>query len=61
MEDIWDMLHAKMSKIKQREKGRDVTVGDIAVVPLGMPLLAGPGSVTTTLYLWNTVMEYWRS
>lgn len=20
MEDIWDMLHAKMSKIKQREK-----------------------------------------
>ncbi|HIQ32740.1 MAG TPA: hypothetical protein EYH55_04595 [Methanothermococcus okinawensis] len=46
---------------KTEGKGRDVTVRDIAVVPLGMPLLAGPGSVTTTLYLWNTVMEYWRS
>ena len=54
----WDMLHAKMSKIKQteREKEEMSQLEDIAVVPLGIPLLAGPGSVTTTIIL----MEHCR-
>jgi len=57
----WDMLHAKMSKIKQREREKEEMsqLEDIAVVPLGIPLLAGPGSITTNRYTygalhWNT-------
>ncbi|GBF36098.1 multiple antibiotic resistance protein [Methanofervidicoccus abyssi] len=49
----WDMLHAKMSKIKQTQKEKEEMsqLEDIAVVPLGIPLLAGPGSITTTIIL----------
>jgi len=49
----WDMLHAKMSKIRQTEKEKEEMsqLEDIAVVPLGIPLLAGPGSITTTIIL----------
>ena len=49
----WDMLQAKMSKIKQTKKEKEEMsqLEDIAVVPLGIPLLAGPGSITTTIIL----------
>jgi len=55
----WDMLHAKMSKIKQTEKEKEEMsqLEDIAVVPLGIPLLAGPGSITTTIILMEHCTE----
>lgn len=45
------MLHAKMSKVKQtEEEERDSIDRDsVAVVPLGTPLLAGPGAISTVI------------
>jgi multiple antibiotic resistance protein len=49
----WDMLHAKVSRTRQTptEKEEMVQLDDIAVVPLAIPLLAGPGTITTSIIL----------
>lgn len=45
------MLHAKISRVKQtKEEGLDSAERDsVAVVPLGTPLLAGPGAISTVI------------
>jgi len=45
------MLHAKMSRVKQTEEEKlDSAERDsVAVVPLGTPLLAGPGAISTKI------------
>lgn len=45
------MLHAKMSQVKQtKEEELDSAERDsVAVVPLGTPLLAGPGAISTVI------------
>ena len=49
----WSMLHAKMSPAKQTpeeakeaSEAREASDRSLGVVPLGMPLLAGPGSIS---------------
>ena len=50
-----DMLYAKRSGAKETEE--EVAAGaakdDIAITPLGVPMLAGPGSISTALILLN--------
>jgi multiple antibiotic resistance protein len=50
-----DMLYAKRSAA--RETDEEVKAGaakdDIAITPLGVPMLAGPGAITTALILMN--------
>ena len=50
-----DMLYAKRSPAKETEE--EVAAGaakdDIAITPLGVPMLAGPGSISTALILLN--------
>jgi multiple antibiotic resistance protein len=50
-----DMLYAKRSQA--RETDEEVAAGaakdDIAITPLGVPMLAGPGSISTALILLN--------
>jgi len=58
----WDMLHAEISGIKQTSKEEKELeyLENIAVVPLGILLLAGPGTITTTIILMdsaNTVSD----
>ena len=45
------MLHARMSRVKQTEEEKlDSAERDsVAVVPLGTPLLAGPGAISTVI------------
>ncbi len=45
------MLHAKMSRVKQTEEEKldSVERDSVAVVPLGTPLLAGPGAISTVI------------
>ncbi len=45
------MLHAKMSNVKQtKEEEQDSAEREsVAVVPLGTPLLAGPGAISTVI------------
>lgn len=49
----WDMLHAQISKTRHnlKENEEPILVEDIAVVPMAIPLLAGPGSITTSIIL----------
>src|SRR5688572_4913483 len=49
----WDMLQAKRSGVKatRAEESEGVTKEDIGVTPLGLPMLAGPGAITTVIAL----------
>jgi multiple antibiotic resistance protein len=50
-----DMLYARRSPARETEE--EVAEGaakeDIAITPLGVPMLAGPGSITTALILFH--------
>ena len=48
-----DMVRTKlpMMRITEREIAEGAAKEDVAVVPLGMPLLAGPGSMATVVVL----------
>lgn len=45
------MLHAKTSQIRQTHKEADESIEkqSVAIVPLAMPLLAGPGAISTVI------------
>jgi len=39
----FDMLNAKVSRLKYKSKDIDEQMNDVAVTPLGIPMIAGPG------------------
>jgi multiple antibiotic resistance protein len=45
------MLHAKISPIRQTDEEADESIEkeSVAIVPLAMPLLAGPGAISTVI------------
>ncbi len=45
------MLHAKTSQMRQTEEeaGESIDKESVAIVPLAMPLLAGPGAISTVI------------
>ena len=45
------MLHAKISPVRQTEEEADESIEkeSVAIVPLAMPLLAGPGAISTII------------
>jgi multiple antibiotic resistance protein len=45
------MLNAKLSQVQhtQEERGEAEAKDEVGVVPLGLPLLAGPGSISTVI------------
>jgi len=47
------MLHAKTSYIRQTEEEADESIEkeSVAIVPLAMPLLAGPGAISTVILM----------
>jgi multiple antibiotic resistance protein len=49
----WDMLQARRSRVKttEEEESEYAVKDDIAIIPLGMPSLAGPGTITTVIAL----------
>ncbi len=55
-----DMLNARMTGVRQtqeeQDEGADKT--DIAVTPLAIPMLAGPGAITTVMILANHVTSW---
>ena len=56
----WDMLHARRSGVKTtaEEESEAVTRDDIGIVPLGLPSLAGPGTITTVIALESQAQNY---
>lgn len=54
------MLHAKAGSLRQTpEEKRELESGTAGVVPLGIPLLAGPGAVSTVIIAMNRA-ETWE-
>jgi multiple antibiotic resistance protein len=51
----YDMLNSKVGRMKttsgNSEDDPDDMVGDVAITPLGIPLIAGPGSITNAMVL----------
>ena len=57
-----DMLQAEEStrKITTVEKEEGVRRDDIAVTPLAIPLMAGPGAISTTILLQSQAVSWWE-
>jgi len=56
----YDMLNARLSRMKLKEEEVDAYVNDVAVTPLGIPMIAGPGAITNAMVLMgesNTVLD----
>ena len=50
-----DMLRAKRSAVKETDEEKDAAMmkEDIAITPLAVPMLAGPGAISTVILLHN--------
>lgn len=55
-----DMLQARRTAIKetQEEKAEGLTKNDVAVTPIAIPMLAGPGAITAVILLTNTAETF---
>ena len=59
----WDMLQARRSRVKTtaEEETEFAAKDDIAIIPLGMPSLAGPGTITTVIALDSQAQNFGQS
>ncbi len=57
-----DMLEAKRSPTQEvsGETAEAATKEDAGIVPLGIPMLAGPGSITSVMVLVGQVQRPWQ-
>ena len=55
-----DVLHAKRSAAQEtlEETEAGASKDDIAITPLGVPMLAGPGAISTSLILMNQTQSW---
>lgn len=49
----WDMLQARLSRTKKDDEDVTSYVEDIAVTPLAIPLITGPGAITVVILHWQ--------
>lgn len=47
----YEMLNARVSRIKYDSADVENAIDDIAITPLGIPMLAGPGAITNAIVL----------
>ncbi|MEG0033585.1 MAG: MarC family protein [Mucinivorans sp.] len=47
----FDMLNARLSPIRVKESEIEQSVNDIAITPLAIPMLCGPGAITNAIVL----------
>lgn len=47
----YDMLNSRLPRTKHADESTQEFTHDVAVTPLGIPLLAGPGAITTVIVL----------
>lgn len=56
----YDMLNARMSRMKLSNQDAKAYSDDVAMTPLGVPLIAGPGAITNAMVLMgesNTMID----
>ncbi len=49
----YDMLNARLSRIKVTPEEVKSYVNDVSITPLGIPMIAGPGSITNAIILMD--------
>ncbi|MBS4058336.1 MAG: MarC family protein [Bacteroidetes bacterium] len=49
----YDMLNARLSRIKITPEEVNAYVNDVSITPLGIPMIAGPGSITNAIILMD--------
>ena len=49
----YDMVQAKLNRLKEEGQSFSEFVNDFAITPLGIPIICGPGSITVTVVLFN--------
>lgn len=54
----YDMLNARISKIKYDTDDVEEDLSDVAITPLGIPMLAGPGSITNAIVLMQDAKSF---
>lgn len=47
----YDMLNARISRLKLTKKEAALYADDISITPLGIPMIAGPGAITNAIVL----------
>ncbi len=56
----YEMLHARLSRTTHDEESIQDYAHDIALTPLGIPMLCGPGAMANTMVLWNEAGGFQR-
>ena len=54
----YDMLNARLSRIKMTVEEAEKYADDISITPLGIPMIAGPGAITTAIVLMGEANDY---
>jgi len=54
----YDMLNARLSRMKIKEEEVEEYVNDISITPLGIPMIAGPGAITNAIVLMGDAPDY---
>lgn len=54
----FDMLQARISRIKMDDEMVKKYVDDISVTPLGIPMIAGPGAITNSIVLMEDSQSF---
>ncbi len=54
----FDMLNARLSRIKMTKMEAEQYADDISITPLGIPMIAGPGAITNAIVLMGDANDY---
>jgi len=54
----FDMLHARLGKIKLAEGEVKKYVNDISITPLAIPMICGPGAITNSIVLMEDTPDF---
>ena len=54
----YDMLNARISRLKMTEEEAEEYSDDISITPLGIPMIAGPGAITNAIVLMGDADDY---
>ncbi|MBA3534444.1 MAG: NAAT family transporter [Ardenticatenales bacterium] len=49
----YEMLQARLSRTQQGEESDSVFASEIAITPLAIPMICGPGAITTVILMMN--------
>ena len=56
----YEMLQARLTRTKHDEESVASYAEDIAITPLGTPMLSGPGTITSVILLMNESATMWH-